>query len=40
MAKHVVFDDERGAGMRGWLCAALFKYYPQAPEKLYIKVME
>ena len=25
-------------GMKGWLCPALFKYYPQAPELLFIKI--
>ena len=25
-------------GMEGWLCPALFKYFDQAPEKLYIQV--
>ena len=24
--------------MKGWLCPALYKYYPLAPETLYIKV--
>ena len=23
--------------MKGWLCPALFKYYPVAPDKLFIK---
>jgi hypothetical protein len=25
-------------GMKGWLCPALYKYYPQAPQTLYIKI--
>jgi hypothetical protein len=25
-------------GMKGWLCPALYKYYPEAPDKLYIKI--
>jgi hypothetical protein len=25
-------------GRKGWLCPALYKYYPQAPETLYIKI--
>ena len=24
--------------MEGWLCPALFKYFPQAPEKIYVQV--
>ncbi|MCW3112706.1 MAG: hypothetical protein JWR18_1102 [Segetibacter sp.] len=32
--------EQEGTGMKGWLCPALFKYYPQAPERLYIKVSE
>jgi hypothetical protein len=32
--------EQEGTGMKGWLCPALFKYYPDAPDKLYIKVME
>lgn len=32
--------EQDGTGMKGWLCPALFKYYPDAPETLYIKVME
>ena len=27
-------------GMSGWLCPALYKYYPQAPEKLFIKISQ
>jgi hypothetical protein len=23
--------------MEGWLCPALFKYFPEAPKKLYAK---
>ncbi len=30
---------QEGTEMKGWLCPALFKYYPDAPEKLYIKIM-
>ncbi|HEY0792943.1 MAG TPA: DUF6717 family protein [Chthoniobacterales bacterium] len=25
-------------GMEGWLCPALFKYFPSAPAELYVKV--
>jgi len=25
-------------GMEGWLCPALFKYFPQAPAEIYLKV--
>jgi hypothetical protein len=25
-------------GMEGWLCPALFKYFPSAPRELYVKV--
>ena len=25
-------------GMTGWICPALYKYYPEAPEKLFIKI--
>lgn len=25
-------------GMKGWLCPALYKYYPTAPDILYIKI--
>lgn len=25
------------AGQRGWLCSALFKYFEQAPEKLFVR---
>jgi hypothetical protein len=25
-------------GMEGWLCPALFKYFPQAPTEIYVKV--
>lgn len=25
-------------GMKGWLCPALYKYFQEAPEKLYLKV--
>ena len=32
--------EQEGTGLKGWLCPALFKYYPVAPEKLYIKVSE
>lgn len=27
-------------GMEGWLCPALFKYYPEAPDKIWVKVEE
>lgn len=27
-----------GTDEEGWLCPALFLYYPEAPEKLYIQV--
>jgi hypothetical protein len=26
--------------MEGWLCPALFKYFPSAPNKIYVKVEE
>ena len=32
--------EQEGTGMKGWLCPALFKYYPEAPDRLYIKVSE
>ncbi|HEX8357737.1 MAG TPA: DUF6717 family protein [Segetibacter sp.] len=32
--------EQEGTGLKGWLCPALFKYYPQAPERLYIKIVE
>ena len=32
--------QQEGTDLKGWLCPALFKYYPVAPEKLYIKVSE
>lgn len=32
--------EHEETGMKGWLCPALFKYYPTAPEKIYIKIME
>lgn len=25
-------------GIEGWLCPALFKYFPTAPEEIYVKV--
>lgn len=25
-------------GMRGWLCPALFKFYPEAPERIFFSV--
>ncbi len=25
-------------GMEGWLCPALFKYFPDAPPELYVKI--
>lgn len=25
-------------GMEGWLCPALFKYFPKAPKDIYVKV--
>lgn len=25
-------------GQEGWLCPALFRYFPEAPEKLYIQI--
>ena len=28
----------RWKGMEGWLCPALLRYFPQAPEKLYVQV--
>lgn len=28
-----------GRGMEGWLCPALFKYFDQAPERLYCQVL-
>ena len=32
-------DDfpEPGESMEGWLCPALFKYFDQAPERLYVR---
>ena len=27
-------------GMEGWLCPALLRYFPEAPEKLYVQVKE
>jgi hypothetical protein len=27
-------------GMEGWLCPALFKYFPAAPEEIYVSVAE
>jgi hypothetical protein len=24
--------------MEGWLCPALFKYFPEAPEEIYVSV--
>ena len=41
-AKHV--REENGGnwylvnGHEGWLCPALFKYFPEAPEKIYFAV--
>jgi hypothetical protein len=29
-------DDAR-PGMEGWLCPALFKYFPEAPPSIYVK---
>lgn len=26
-----------GTGMEGWICPALFKYYPQPPEEIFVK---
>ena len=31
-------ENEQGAMKEGWLCPALFKYYDDAPKKLYAKV--
>ena len=31
--------QQEGTGLKGWLCPALFQYYPQAPDTLYIKVI-
>ena len=31
-------DDLNGA--EGWLCPALYKYYPQAPERLHLQIRE
>jgi len=27
-------------GVTGWLCPALFKYFPEAPERIYVEVRE
>ena len=27
-----------GHGMKGWLCPALLKYFPEAPKQLYVEV--
>lgn len=27
-------------GIKGWLCPALFKYFKQAPEKIWVQVSE
>jgi hypothetical protein len=27
-----------GSGMEGWLCPALFKYFAEAPQEIYLKV--
>lgn len=32
--------EQEDTGMKGWLCPALFKYYPEAPERLFIKIQE
>lgn len=32
--------EQEETGMKGWLCPALFKYYPKAPKKLYVKISE
>jgi len=32
--------EQEATGLKGWLCPALFKYYPEAPERLYIKIVE
>jgi hypothetical protein len=30
-------DAEGGPAAEGWLCPALFKYFPEAPQKLYAR---
>jgi len=35
-----IWYEQKGTGMKGWLCPALFKYYTEAPEKLFIKISE
>jgi hypothetical protein len=29
--------DDPQPGMEGWLCPALFKYFPEAPPSIYVK---
>lgn len=31
-------DQEAAAGAEGWLCPALFKYFAEAPEYLYLQI--
>jgi len=28
-----------GTGMQGWLCPALFKYFDEAPETLFVRII-
>lgn len=30
--------EVEGSGLQGWLCPALFRYYPVAPERLYLEI--
>jgi hypothetical protein len=32
------YESVESAKSQGWLCPALFKYYPEAPERLYVRV--
>ena len=31
---------ENGQGLSGWLCPALFNYFSEAPERIYVQVSE
>jgi hypothetical protein len=30
--------EQKATGLKGWLCPALFKYFDEAPETIYVKV--
>ena len=31
--------EQEATGLKGWLCPALFKYFDEAPQTIYVKVM-